>query len=71
MGHRSSSLGLLALLERTGPVLGSEGMGGLCGQHTACLGSLGGEQRGFPVKNGARLLVLHFVEPHHTLRKIN
>lgn len=35
MVYRSTSFGLVALLERTDPVLGSEGMGGLCGQHMA------------------------------------
>lgn len=46
MVYRSSTFGTVALLERAGPVLGSEGMGGLWGEHMVCLGSLGGEQSG-------------------------
>lgn len=47
MVYSSANFGLVALLEGTDPVLSSEGMDGLCGQHMACLGSQGGEQRGF------------------------
>lgn len=46
MVYRSTSFGLVALLERAEPVLGSEGMGGPCGLHMASPGSLRGEQRG-------------------------
>lgn len=71
MVYRSTSLGLVALLERTDPVWGSKGMVGPCGQNMACLGSLHEEEKGISCEKWHMAIGLAFCGDHITLRKIN